>query len=366
MPDKMFWDLSVSLYPILSTSPKPERYECFVKQKRLRVFYPRLPSFEEAISVWTVHCGAKEVSNNLDLLYQAWEDFGVDFRLGLDIIELGADHLDTVRQKTWKFIQQSPFNDLHRILMNPQSGLGLSHRIIHTFPSTDSAHAVLESAICSNTISRMIVSVHATQPLQRRQELFRMFEWTMGASLGWLFEAMALDKLIHSESLTLLPFSQDPVLTIPFGLHSITVFSNKDDVNTTRVLATLYVPSQSNNPAWDAFAVWQSDGEVFGAGFQMTVGRQHHVNADGLLALEKRLDACKVDPRNRFFIFVTPKNAEYRLPPNISAAKQQIWQFYHLRLDVASAGILDGATSGSLDEIRTVNDIVAGVPQDVV
>ncbi|KIK69242.1 hypothetical protein GYMLUDRAFT_255786 [Collybiopsis luxurians FD-317 M1] len=364
-PPAMLWGRNVKLFPILVSSLQMQRYHEFTKQLIALRIIATLPSFQESVSVYKLNYTDQRIRELEPVLNEAWRLYGADFRLGLRILLDGPDALESYNDDIQEAISDLTREKIHQLLNHPESAGGVTHKLIHSVPSPKKCNK-LTHHFRSLTILRMVIVVCVHRALADRQQLYHLLHTSpkLGASLGWLFEGMAIDKLTNVFAASMVSLTSDPNFDISLPRLNVQMFNNKSTAETTTDIKIFYVPSQANNPIWDGFCYYRNDeGELVGIGYQMTVGRKHSLNSDGLNALHQRFKAANVD---RFlFVFVTPINTAFRLP-RVSTAELKKWEFFHLAVDVAEFDEDLGRQFGELETLESLEKPLDKLEDDVI
>ncbi|KIK59156.1 hypothetical protein GYMLUDRAFT_74690 [Collybiopsis luxurians FD-317 M1] len=342
-PPEILWENSSQLSVVFTTSPKAERWRAWVKDRFPETVISKAPDFQEALTAWQLYRVADShnriiqgaVQNHLKLLQDAWTHFGPDLRLGLKIMVYGLAAYVEHRRTVELAANSLDFENLSKLLLDGASGTEVTQKLVRSVPDPSSP-TILVNRIRSQTVMRIVAMSYRKKDLAQRRQLYSALSTSthFSTSLGWLFESMAIDKLsrgnITVELTSLTEINHQP-LALKLTDRMVEIFPKRTLGWKTSHSQTFYVPAEGNNATWDAFFYYKDGQKKIGVGLQMTVGRKHTLNSDGLNALDSRFEAAMVT--EFYFVFVTPQDYSFKLP-KVTNNQEKRWRFFQLGLDV--------------------------------
>lgn len=178
---------------------------------------------------------------------------------------------------------------------------------------------LMEHRIHSPLTLRLLLASYSEGRVVELRKLCDLF--TGGSMLsvprGWAFESLGHHHIWTrgNDHLPLVPMTfEDGYLrngvaiphNLQVGSRVIQTFTVSTGVQNTSSLDAYYIPTEGNNPTFDSFL----HTSTHMIGFQMTVGREHSLNAIGLNRL---IDRARPDAEYQF-VFVIPEGQDIEVP----------------------------------------------------
>ena len=196
---------------------------------------------------------------------------------------------------------------------------------------------VLDSVVASHAVWKTLVSRRGRKvytELANMLDLFRKVP-EMAPSAGWLWESLCHDSIRIGGILPLREMVEEPGALVPLGrvvrLPLLQLapeyFEAERTIERTCDLHKYYIPNHGNNPTFDAFF----HHEHVGVGLQMTLGRTHTLNPNGLQVLHERLGILG-EEREQWFVFVIRRGSTFRCTKP-SATQTEKFRFFTLELE---------------------------------
>lgn len=235
--------------------------------------------------------------------------------------------------------------ELEKITTSPGS-FSHSHSIITTFrqPTLElfAEEHVMMHRITSKMVWRILTVVLIFKGKRDLDALYNILNCSvgLGAARGQVFESLAHGLIVegtktfrvtpmYQKGATLIPNAEDEALRQLAYIVAPVLYPSSTLTTATRQAHTYFIPTEHDNPTFDAFAIFDDHG----AGFQMTVARTHGLNVKGLSLLNARLKHLPNPPHP--FYFVIPQGSQFSVPAP-SAHWMKMFTFHTLQIESKS------------------------------
>ena len=296
----------------------------------------------------------------------AISNYGYNIRSLIQVLDFGPATLESEIASKIDPIQPATLVNL--IKHDAESATNVSHSLVvsrcveQPAPGTDKylGSDILSSAIASPAVWRLLLEIRGRKVYSEQINILDLFRRIpeMASSAGWLWESLChtfiskggnftLSAMDETEQ-TLVPSNR----TTPLSLARLDplYFASNDTLQMTCDPSKYFVPIHGNNPTFDSFLHHQS----VGVGFQMTLGRNHTLNSDGLRMLNRRLgvhDQANQPSREKWFVFVIREGSSFRCAKP-SRMQMGRFKFFTLGLEPPdSEHLLSSLTGMSLDDL---------------
>lgn len=265
-------------------------------------------------------------------------DYGPDLRSIQRALEFPDFALNALEEEVWelppavltKIVRSLGGLDGHR------SSSIISSFCLSRVEQNSDAPDLLRHSIANKHVWRHIINAYTYERPDEMRELFTTF-WRApqtATTAGWLFEAWAHYCLCQGGTFTLkrLACSGERLehhpergdIDLKFPLLKTELFENQAVTEDTKFPGTYYIPRDTRNPTFDAFARFENQR----LGLQMSLCATQSLNPDGLCALRARLG---VHNKPAKFIFVVHAGRPFECPAP-STVDLEFFDFYTLEL----------------------------------
>ncbi|KAJ6475815.1 hypothetical protein C8R47DRAFT_1142546 [Mycena vitilis] len=316
-------------FPIHASSPQRTRYQTWSKFRCALIFVFDPPSDLQIYDIVRLAVPSTSVGK----LQRVTRKWGRNIRAVLDVLRQGAKEYE---QEFIDRVGELGDDQVQQLATSPaEATINHTHAIISTlraegYPtSSDSgylkrdrmAHSITSRHLWRTLIHRRAIIAHV-----KMRELYTLLECDSGLSSyrGIVFESFSHAQLAKLRPSIKVRTADNAVKTLAYDSKNAVSYSSSSPPESTKDEGHYYIPTESNNPGFDSYAVTRDTNIVF----QMTVGRKTGISSKAKPILTRRLPT-----RNHsYFVFVVPKGHSFDIPA-MSAQWRAAFEFCVLEID---------------------------------